>query len=390
MSQPRLPIQPFKLERYFAEYEFKVKYLLSPSDCEALTLAEMLEWAIPEGLKMWQDMAFGYTESQGHPRLREEIARLYSSISPEQVMVAVPEEAIYIAMQTLLKPGDHVVALFPAYQSLYEVARSLGCQLSLWRLQPGEGRWRLDLDELERSLKPNTRLLVINFPHNPTGYLPPQTELEAILEIARAHDLYVFSDEMYRLLEYDPSERLPSVCDRYDKGTSLSGLSKAFALPGLRTGWLCSKSDELMEAWLTFKDYTTICNSAPSEILGILALGSKERILERNLGIIQRNLETAGQFMARHAQCFEWLPPQAGSVAFPRWLGVGSAQDFCREVLDQQGVMIVPGSIFDYLGEHFRVGLGRVNFGEALERVGEYLMRSGAWGISDKIFSEDE
>jgi aspartate/methionine/tyrosine aminotransferase len=226
---------------------------------------------------------------------------------------------------------------------------------------------------LERSLTDHTRLLVLNFPHNPTGYLPSRAELDAIVEIARKHNLYIFCDEMYRLLEYDPARRLPPICDLYEKGISLSGLSKTFALPGLRLGWLAMQGQALLSQWLTYKDYTTICNSAPSEALGIMALRAKEAIIARNLSIIRQNLIIAEQFFAEQQNRFSWIKPQAGSIAFPCWLGAMPVEQFCQDVLDQQNVMIVPGSIFDFPGNHFRVGLGRQNFAEALQRVRDYL-----------------
>jgi aspartate/methionine/tyrosine aminotransferase len=290
-------------------------------------------------------------------------------------MIAAPEEAIFIAMHTLLKPGDHVIAVFPAYQSLYEIARAIGCDVSAWTFELEADGWRLDLDQLEQSLTDHTRLLVLNFPHNPTGYLPSRHELDAMIEFARKHHLYVFCDEMYRLLEYAPSRRLPSMCDLYEQGITLSGLSKAFALPGLRIGWLATQDRALLEQWLTFKDYTTICSSAPSEVLGIMALRAQDAILARNLGIIQGNLQVAVQFFADQAERFVWIRPQAGSIAFPKWMADTPVEQFCQGVLDQQGVMIVPGSIFDFPGNHFRLGLGRRNLAEVLRRVSDYIKR---------------
>jgi len=266
-----------------------------------------------------------------------------------------------------------VVCVFPAYQSLYEIPRALGCQVTPWTFELNEGRWRLDLDHLSDLLTDHTRLLVLNFPHNPTGYLPSHNELNAIVELARRRGLYILSDEMYRLLEYDSSRRLPAMCDLYEKGISLSGLSKSFALPGLRLGWLSTQERAFVEQWLAFKDYTTICSSAPSEILGIMALRAQEMILARNLAIIQENLQAAGRFFGERRELFDWIPPQAGSIAFPRWCGNVPVEKFCKEVVTRQGVMIVPGSIFDFPGNHFRVGLGRKNFPEALGRVDDYL-----------------
>jgi aspartate/methionine/tyrosine aminotransferase len=302
-----MEISPFKLERYFAKYEFKVKYLLSPSDCESLSMHELLEMAEPDGLALWNNLRLGYTESPGHPALRTEIAQLYRTITAENVVVAAPEEAVMIGLQSMLKPGDRVVCISPAYQSLYEIPRSIGCDVVSWQLVLEKDGWRLDLDQLETLLTDATRLLVINFPHNPTGYLPSPHELDTMVALARKRGVYIFSDEMYRMLEYDPARRLPAMCDLYDKGISLSGLSKAFALPGLRLGWLAAQEPALIESWLGLKDYTTICNSAPSEILGIIALRAKETILARNLGIIRGNLRIAGEFFAARGDRFRWL-----------------------------------------------------------------------------------
>ncbi|HLF00922.1 MAG TPA: aminotransferase class I/II-fold pyridoxal phosphate-dependent enzyme, partial [Anaerolineales bacterium] len=314
-------IRPFKLERYFGLYEFKAKYLLSPSDCEALTLSELLGMADADSLRLWESLSLGYTESPGHPVLREAIARTYQRVSPEQIVVGVPEELIYVAMNTLLEPGDGVVCVSPAYQSLYEVARWLGCSVTPWAAELENKRWRFPLEALERSVDDRTKLIVINFPHNPTGFLPSRAELDSIIEIARHRNAYLFCDEMYRLLEHDPATRLPPVCDLYERGISLSGLSKTFALPGLRLGWLATQEESLPEKWVTFKDYTTICNSAPSEVLGIIALRAAEQIVERNLGIVRGNVQAAEKFFAERASLFEWIAPQAGSIAFPRWLG---------------------------------------------------------------------
>jgi aspartate/methionine/tyrosine aminotransferase len=372
-----VPIDPFKLERYFALHEFTAKYLLSPSDCESLSLSELLQLADVESLALWHELKLGYTESPGHPLLRAEVAGLYQNITPADVLIAVPEEAIFIVMQTLLTGGDHIVTIFPAYQSLYEVARSNGCVLTPWPLELDAGGWQINLDRLKHSLTDRTRLLILNFPHNPTGYLPSRGEVDALIEIARQHDLYILCDEMYRLLEHDPADRLPPICDLYEKGISLSGLSKTFALPGLRLGWLAMQGQRLLAQWLAYKDYTTICNSAPSEVLGIIALQAKDAIVARNLDIIRRNLQVAEQFFTAHADRFAWIKPHAGSIAFPRWLAAAPVEEFCEAVLAQQNVMIVPGSIFDYPGNHFRVGLGRRNLADALQRVDDYL-RSGA------------
>jgi aspartate/methionine/tyrosine aminotransferase len=368
-----MSIQPFKLERYFAKYEFKAKYLLSSSDCESLGMEELLDMATPETQALWQNLKLGYTESTGNPLLRIEIAKMYAHITPDDVLVSAPEEAIFIMMHTMLKRGDHAVVISPAYQSLAEIAHSIGCRVTPWQLRPDARSWQIDITQLERSLTPKTQLLVINFPHNPTGHMISRAEFDAILTLAEQHDLPVFSDEMYRLLEWEPSRRLPPICDVYQKGISLSGLSKSFALPGLRLGWLATREHTWIEACQIYKDYTTICNSAPSEVLGIVALQNQARILQRNLEIVQSNLALAEGFFKQNEDRFRWYPPKAGSIAFPEWIGKGTVEQFCQQAIDQQGVMIVPGSLFEYPGNYFRIGLGRRNFGKALANLVIFL-----------------
>ncbi|MEM8889591.1 MAG: aminotransferase class I/II-fold pyridoxal phosphate-dependent enzyme, partial [Bacteroidota bacterium] len=195
-----MKIADFKLERYFAKYEFSAKYLLSSSDCDGFGMAEILEQANKEEQILWESLKLGYTESEGHPLLKESIANLYQQIQPDQVLVSSPGEANFILMNTLLEKGDHVICMRPAYQSLYQVVKSLGVELSYWDADPQT--WFYDPSELENLLQSNTKLIIVNFPHNPTGAFPKMDEWKAILEIARKQGAYLFADEMYRLLTH--------------------------------------------------------------------------------------------------------------------------------------------------------------------------------------------
>ena len=246
------------------------------------------------------------------------------------------------------------------------------------------GRWHLDFDELRRGITNATRLIVVNFPHNPTGYLPGLTEFERVVEIAREHGLYLFSDEMYRYLEHDPAERLPAACDIYEKAISLSGLSKSFGLAGLRMGWLACHDRSLIERWLALKDYTTICHSAPSEILAIVALRAKERIIERNRKIVLDNLALAEQFFSDRDGMFGWLAPRGGSIAFPEWRGGGTVEDWCANVL--RGAGSDGGSRRDVpiYGESLPGGAGAQQFQRGLGGTSQavrVLMRTQKVGI---------
>ncbi|KPL75998.1 hypothetical protein ADN00_11575 [Ornatilinea apprima] len=366
-------MQPFKLERYFAQHEFSAEVLMSSSDCESLSLETLLNLCDPETEHLWKNLSLGYTESQGLPLLRAEISTLYTRVHPDQVITLAPEEGIYIAMRTLLRPGDHVICLAPAYQSLYQVAADSGCQVSLCWLRQTTSGWQLDPQQIKDLIRPNTRMLVVNFPHNPSGFLPSRALFEKIIDLAAQHNLILFSDEMYRLLEYKTEDRLPAACDAYPNAVSLGGLSKSMSLPGLRAGWLAARNREWIQSFQRYKDYTTICSSAPSEVLAVIALRAREEIVQTNLGIIRANTALAQAFFAHNATWLEWIPPLAGPIALPHYTGPGSVDEFCLSVLQQQNVMIVPGSMFEMEGNYFRVGLGRKNLPEALRRLQTYL-----------------
>ena len=367
-----MKIQPFKLERYFAKYEFSAPHLLSCSDCEALSQKELLEMADGNSLKLWNNLKLGYTESQGHPILRDEIARLYQNIRPEQVLVITPEEGIFIAMNNLLEKGDHVVTTFPGYQSLYEIANFLGCEVSKWSPKNKNG-WIFDIDDLKGLIRDDTKLIVINFPHNPTGATLQEHELKQIIDMAEQKNITVFSDEMYRFLEHNQANRTSSACDLYENAVSLFGVSKSFALAGLRIGWLTTKNSGLLKKFATYKDYTTICSSAPGEILAIIALRAKNKILKRNLDIIEDNLRILDKFFTGHAELFDWHRPKAGPIGFPTLKTKVDIADFSLDLVEKKGVMLLPSKVYDFEGNYFRIGFARKNMAEALEKLEEYL-----------------
>ena len=362
---------PFKLERYFAKYEFSAKYLLSSSDCESLTIQDLL--VLEEGAtEAFQKHWLGYTQSQGAPSLRKEITRIYQTIQPEQVLVhSGAEEAIFLFMQAALHPGDHVIVHWPCYQSLMEVARSIGCQISLWEAHI-ENRWALDLDEMIQVVRPETRAIVINTPHNPTGWQMAQEDFKMLNDFALERGLLLFSDEVYRESEYSPESRLPAACDLNHNAISLGVLSKTYGLPGLRIGWIATRNQEIYQRMATLKDYTTICNSAPSEFLAEVALRHRQSLAARNLEIILRNLSLLDDFFDLHLDRFEWVRPKAGPIAFPRLLD-GEIETFCEQLVTQAGVLLLPGNLFDHPGNCFRIGFGRVNMPEALARLERWV-----------------
>jgi aspartate/methionine/tyrosine aminotransferase len=371
-----MQIADFALERYFAQWEFHVRHVLCASDLEPLTLHELLALADAPTRSMWDDLRLGYTESLGHPLLRAEIASLYTTVAADDVITFVgAEEGIFLAMHALLQARDHAVVLWPAYQSLYEVARSIGASVTLVPLDPNS--WAFDPETVLAAIRPNTRLIVVNFPHSPTGALASRDAFRHLTTHAEQRGITLFSDEVYRGLELAESERLPAAVDIGRRTISLGVMSKTFALAGLRIGWIATHDASLGQGLARLKDYTTICGSAPSEILALIALRARDRVVARSREIIAAHLPLLDEFFDRFRDRFAWVRPRAGSVAFPRLRTDerGAIDRFCAELVESEGVLLLPGSRFEHDGNHFRIGFGRVDMPRALERLGQFALR---------------
>ncbi len=369
-------IEDFALERFFARYEFAVRHLLCASDVEGWPMADLLGLADPEAAALWHGLRLGYSEAPGHPLLRREIATLYDSIAPDEVLVfSGAEEAIFVASNVLLRPGDHAIVVWPAYQSLHEVARAAGADVTLHELRAADG-WAIDVDLLRRQVTPRTRLIVVNVPHNPTGALPDAATYRAVAAIAADAGATLLSDEVYRFLELDPTDRLPAGADVGPHGVSVGVMSKSFALAGLRIGWLATHDTRLLDAAARFKDYTTICASAPAEILSLIALRGRDTVLARSRGIVDANLALLDGFFGRQAAHFGWVRPRGGSIAFPELRADVPVGRFAEDLLQAEGVLIAPGSIFGHHGNHFRLGFGRTDLPVGLERLEAFAGRT--------------
>ncbi len=308
----------------------------------------------------------------GSEELREAIAARHGRCRADDVLsLAAAEEGIFIAYHGLVGPGDHVVVEAPCYGSAIELARSTGAEVSLWRRRHEDG-WRHDLLELERLIGPRTKLIYINTPHNPTGTQMARTTFERVIELAREHDAVLFSDEVYRGLEHDEADRLPAACDVYERAISLNTVSKAYGLPGLRIGWLVCRDHDLLARMRDIKLYTTICSSAPSELLVALALRHSEQIIASGRGLIAQNLSLVEGLLERRAETFEWVRPQAGPIGFPRVSGIEDVTAWCERIAAEAGVLLLPGSVYGEPG-HVRLGFGRARIAEAIERLDSYL-----------------
>jgi len=318
------------------------------------------------------ELRLGYTEVPGSDELRGAIAAGYERIEARDVLsLAAAEEGIFLAYHALLAPGDHAVVEAPCYGSAIEVARSTGAEVSLWRRRYEDG-WAHDIDELERLLRADTKMIYLNSPHNPTGTQMSPVTFKRVVELAAERSAVLLSDEVYRGLEHDPADRLPQACDVYERALSLNTVSKAHGLPGLRIGWLACRDADLLDRVRELKLYTTICSSAPSELLVALALRHGEQLVERNRRLVLANLPLLDDFMRRRGELFQWVRPSAGPIGFPRLAGDFDVQAWCEEIAVRAGVLLLPGDVYEE-PRHVRMGFGRANFPQALERLEQHL-----------------
>jgi aspartate/methionine/tyrosine aminotransferase len=353
-----MQIEPFAIERFYERWEFRAELMLSSSDCEARTVAELLE------------LEPGSRERLAE--LREAIAAAYERTGPGGVLgLAAAEEGLFAVNHALLAPGDHAVVEAPCYGSAISLARSAGADVDLWQRRYEDG-WAHDVEALAALLRPSTRLIYINSPHNPTGTHMPAAVFERVLELAAERGVTLLSDEVYRGLEHDPATRLPAACDAYEHAISLGAVSKAHGLPGLRVAWLASRDESLLARVKDIKLYTTICSSAPSELLVALAMRHADTLVERSRALLLANLRTLEDFVARRSELIEWVPPSAGPIGFPRVRPSCEVERWCERTAERAGVLVLPGTVY---GEprHVRLGFGRANLSQAVERLDAHL-----------------
>lgn len=370
-------MRDFALEVYFSRWEFAAKYNLAGSDGENMKLAELLELASPQDCAAFGELGLGYTETFGSPALRGEIAGTYDTVTPEELLCfAGAEEAIYTAMRVLLSPQDHAIVITPNYQAAETVPLGI-CEVSGVALDISRN-WDLDVDLVRAAVRPNTKLISINFPNNPTGKIIPRAAFDAIVELCRSRGIWLFSDEVYRLIERDPLLRLPQAVDVYERAISLNVMSKAYGLPGLRIGWLACKDRATLVRLERFKHFLSICNSAPSEVLARIALKARETILARNRKIVRGNIALLNSFFADYQHLFDWREPDGGCVGFIRYKGADGVEEFTRRLVQEAGVLFLPSSLYrSELGpvpeNCLRVGFGRLHVAAGVAVLRQWL-----------------
>jgi aspartate/methionine/tyrosine aminotransferase len=379
-------IEPFKLERWMTTYETNVRYDIAESGIFPMTARELIdllpEDARADALAGLLDLPLGYSEARGTEALRAEIAATYRDLSPEDVLVTTGAiEANFVLLNTLLEPGDHVVAVDPAYQQLQSVPRAIGCDVSLWRLRPENG-FRFDLDELDRLVTPRTKLIVVNTPHNPTGAMLSDAELRRIYDLAERLDARVLCDEAYRWLELPGGEPIPApMRDLGPRAISVGTFSKPFGLPGLRIGWIAA-TPEIVQACWGMRDYISLSPGKLNDALALLALQHRDRIADRTREIVAANLDEAEGWFARNGDLVSWSPPRAGLLALMKYELRTPSLGLANRLAEDYSVMLAPGSAFGYEG-YLRIGVGQTPpvFAEGLRQTERCLRDLVAEGV---------
>jgi len=360
----------FRLETHFSKWEFKARYHMTASDAESISLRELLTMASPEEREQFEEMSLCYTETFGAPDLLETISSTYNNRKASEILCfAGASEGIFAANMVILDKDSHAIVVTPNYQS-HETLPVAICEATGVPLEPDDG-WSLDIDRVADAIRPNTRLVTINFPHNPTGVILPLDRYHALIELCRKNGIYILHDEIFNGLGPTGTQHLPYVADLYERGLSLNVMSKSFGLPGLRIGWIACADSEIISRMERLKHYLSISNSGPSERLAKIGLRNRDKLLARNCAIIDENLPKWEAFFERHCELFDWYRPDGSCTAFPRYKGSDGVEEFTRALVEESGVLLLPSTIYSSeLGEtprdRFRFGFGRKGLDEGL------------------------
>ena len=366
-------IETFKMERMQSTWENVVDFNLSESGVHPLSVREFLT---PGEVEELAGVGLGYTQTNGTPGLRAEIARLYPRIGADQILAtAGSSEANFLLMWSRIEPGDEVVFELPNYMQMWGLLRGFGANVKPFRLRRSLG-WQPDLDEIRKLVTSKTKLIVLTNPNNPTGSVLGREAMDGIIKLAASAGAWILADEVYQGAELS-GVRTPSFWGSYDKVLVTNGLSKAYGLPGLRIGWIVGPEDVVQKVW-PYHDYTTISPSALSDHLAtlVLAPSRRERILERTRTILMANLPVLEGWMKEQDGLFDYVPPQAGAICFARYnLEVGSTA-LVERLIREKSVLLVPGDHFEMDG-HLRFGYGpeKGYLLEALGRVEDLLKK---------------
>ncbi|KAL1612706.1 hypothetical protein SLS60_000935 [Paraconiothyrium brasiliense] len=389
-------IAQFSVEAWMDKYEHNCKYNIAETCCASISIDQLRELSEDKRRDIFQtSTALTYGAIRGSDGLRDNLSRLYSARSgrvlPRDNIITTNGaiQANYLVAYTLLGPGDHVICHYPTYQSLYEIPKQLGAEVSLWKATP-ENKWSPSIDELKSLIKPNTKMIIINNPHNPTGAVLGKTFLQQVIDVASDRNIVIHSDEVYRPIFHSitpmDADFPPSIVSMgYDRVIATGSMSKAYSLAGIRVGWIASRDSSIIEEIAEARHYTLISVSMLDEQVAAFALDPStiHSLLARNIALAKTNIDILEKFVLKNDDACDWVKPVAGTTAFVRFHRDGKpvdSVDFCEKLLEKTGVMFVPGS--ECFGEEFKgyVRIGYVNYTEGvkegLDKATQFVRRN--------------
>lgn len=361
----------FELERVQSIYENTVDFNLTESGFHPYTLTELLD---KDQIDALNNMNLGYGQTNGSISLRKRISDLYQGCDEDHVLVTNgSSEANFIACHTLLEKGDEMVMMVPNYMQMWSIAEEMGCIPKAWHLIE-KNNWAPDMAELRSLVNQNTKMIAICNPNNPTGYTLTQSEMLEVVEIARSVDAWIYSDEVYRGAELN-SQTIDSFVGKYDKVMVNGGLSKAYALPGLRLGWMVGPKELIADTW-AYHDYTSITAGIMSNYIAEIALRPEKRmeILTRNRTMLNENLVVVKEWLDQYGDIFEYIAPQAGGMLFIKYNLEINSTELADWLRTEKSVFILAGDCFG-MDKYFRIGIGaeKKYLLKGLERIKEAL-----------------
>ena len=367
----------FALARFLGTFSGHARHDLSASESATLTLSFLLEMADSDDQHRWQTLDFGYADPHGAPWLRNAIANRYQNLDTSNVLCcAGAQEGLTCVMRALLASGDHAIVVVPIYQPSEQAVTSI-CETTGVALRDQDD-WQLDLDAVAAAIRPETRLVLINFPNSPTGAAINPALLSSLVDLCRHHGLWLVNDEVYRSVSSDPALSAPPVSEIYERGVSIDAVSKGFGLPGLRVGWILCQHKVLFQKVLLAKSALSSCLATPSEVLAHIALKAEATIVRRNKAVAHSNRQRLLALLHRHPDVLDGIGSSDAVLAFPRYRGADGADSFARRLVRDAGVLVLPSSLWhsplaSVPADRLRIGLGRVEAGLALTALDEYL-----------------
>ena len=349
--------EPFVMERMMSKFENFVDFNLSESGVHPLTLGELMALA-GRSVSELGDMLINYPQANGTIELRQTIAGLYRGAGPDNVLVTTgAAEANYLTIHTLLEPGDEAAIMTPNYMQVWGIAKNRDVKVTPFLLVEDRG-WALDVDSLKRAVTPRTKLIAVCNPNNPTGRIMTPAEMDAVVAEAARVGAWVLADEVYGGAERESDQQTPSFYGRYDKVIAIGSMSKAYGLPGLRTGWAVGPAATLDEMWAR-REYITITTTMMSDKLTALALSPdvRPKVLARTRKFIRDGYPVLAKWAAEHGNMFSVFPSQAAAIAFVRYSLPVNSTELVERLRKEKSVLIVPGDHFG-LDHHLRISFG--------------------------------